>query len=288
MSARAISSGTISFGLVNIPVKVYAANESSARISFNQLHKKCRTRIKQQLFCPTDNETVSRDEIVKGYEFAKDQYVIFSEEELKAIEEESSKAIEIAEFVPLASVDPLYFESGYYVGPDKGSERAFKLLSVALEESQHAAVARFSSRGRQNLVLLRPLENGLVMQQLRYSDEIRALSEIPIGDADIKDAELQLAKQFISQLSNESFDATKYHDEHKKRLQEIIDRKVKGEEVTYTSPQTPEPRVVDLMEALKASLAKTQAKGAANEERKPPKRAPAREPAAKKAKAGKR
>src|SRR5688500_779566 len=190
MSARAISSGVISFGLVNIPVKLYSASESSSRISFNQLHSKCKGRIKQQLYCPTDEEIVPRDQIVKGFEFAKDQYVVFTEDELRAIEDEASKNIEIAEFVPLATIDPLFFESGYYLGPDKGAERAFRLLSAALAETQHAALAKHVSRGKQSLVLMRPLDKGLVMQPLRYADEVKPLSEIPLGEAEVKDAEL--------------------------------------------------------------------------------------------------
>jgi DNA end-binding protein Ku len=310
MAARAIGSGTISFGLVNIPVKVFSANDSGGRISFNQLHKKCKGRLKQQLFCPTDNEVVAREDIIKGYEFAKDQYVVLSEEELDSLEEESSKAMEIAEFVPLESVDPLFFETGYYLGPDKGAERAYKLLSVALRESKHAAVAKYASRGKQNLVLMRPLGDGLVMQQLRYEDEVKALSEIPLGDAEVKEPELNLAKQFIQQLSVEKFDPSKYSDEYKKRVQDVIDRKVKGETVTFAPAQKAPPQVVDLMEALKASLAKSNSAPVAAEalapvaklkpvavvpdppaeERKGPKRSPNRagEAAEKKAKGTKR
>lgn len=256
MAARAIGSGTISFGLVNIPVKVYAATESAVRISFHQLHDKCKGRLRQQMYCPVDDEVVPRDHIVKGYEFAKDQYVLFSPEELKAIEEESTKQMEISEFVPLSAVDPLYFEAGYFLGPDKGAERPYRLLAKALEESQHAAVARYANRGREDLVLLRPRDGGLVMEQLRYEDELRKQSDVPLGEGEVKGAELQLARQLVSQLSSETFDASKYQDRYRERLQEIIQQKIKGEPVTISTPEAPSPQVIDLMEALKASLAK--------------------------------
>jgi DNA end-binding protein Ku len=288
MAARAIGSGTISFGLVNIPVKVYAATESAVRISFNQLHDKCKSRLRQQMYCPVDDEVVPREHIVKGYEFAKDQYVLFSPEELKAIEEESTKQMEISEFVPLSAVDPLYFENGYYLGPDKGAERPYRLLAKALEESQHAAVARYANRGREDLVLIRPKDGGLVMEQLRYSDELRSMADAPLGTGDVKGAELQLARQLVSQLSSETFDASKYQDRYRNRLREIIEQKIKGEPVTISTPEAPSPQVIDLMEALKASLAKKGGVPPSKETpdvvagRKPPKHAEEKPAAAKK------
>ena len=287
MAARAIGSGTISFGLVNIPVKLYAAAESAAQISFHQLHDKCKSRIKQQLWCPVDEEIVTRDHLVKGYEFARDQYVLFTAEELKALEEASTKAMEITEFVPLSSVDPLYFENGWYLGPDKGADRPYKLLAQALEQAQHAAIAKYSTRGREELVLIRPREGALVMQTLRYADELRPVSEVPIGAGEVKPAELQLAKQFIDQLSTETFDAGKYEDTYRKKLQSVIDAKIAGEPVSIAPAEPPRTQVIDLMEALKASLARRGATPAAEAasaetapatamaERKPPKRAPA-------------
>jgi len=285
MAARAIGSGTISFGLVNIPVKLYAAAESAAQISFNQLHDKCKGRIKQQIWCPVDNEIVPREHLVKGYEFAKDQYVIFTPEELKALEEASTKAMEITEFVPLSKVDPLYFENGWYLGPDKGADRPYKLLAQALDQAQHAAIAKYSTRGREELVLIRPREGALVMQTLRYADELRPVSEVPIGEGQVKPAELQLARQFIDQLSTETFDAGKYEDTYRKKLQAVIDAKIAGEPVSIAPAEPPRTQVIDLMEALKASLARKGAAPAAAApasdeaapvaERKPPKRAPA-------------
>jgi DNA end-binding protein Ku len=288
MAARAIGSGTISFGLVNIPVKLYAAAESAAQISFHQLHDKCKNRIKQQLWCPVDQEVVPRDHIVKGYEFAKDQYVLFTTEELKALEEASTKAMEISEFVPLSSVDPLYFENGWYLGPDKKADRPYKLLAQALEQSQHAAIAKYSTRGREELVMIRPGQGGaLVMQTLRYADELRPASEVPIGEGEVKPAELQLAKQFIEQLSTDTFDPSKYEDTYRQRLQGVIDQKISGEPVQIAPAEPPRTQVIDLMEALKASLARRGAAPAAEAkaapaaateapatDRKPPRRAP--------------
>jgi DNA end-binding protein Ku len=280
MSARAISSGNISFGLVSIPVKLYSTAQPGSGISFNLLHRKCNSRLKQQYICPTDNEIVPREEMVKGYEFSKDQYVIFTEEELKAIEEQSTKAIEITEFVPAEKVDPIYFEGSYYLGPDKGGERAYRLLGEAMRQAKQIAVARYSARGRQSLVMVRPMGNGLVMEQLRYADEVRPQSEVPIPDAELKDAELKLAMQFVSQLATDEFHPENYQDEFRNRLLEIIRQKQEGQAVTVAAPEAPRAQIIDLMEALKASLAQPtkpvsgKQAAAAAEPRKPPKRAP--------------
>lgn len=286
MPARSISTAVVTFGLVNIPVKLFSTGESSSSISFNLIHEKCGGRVKQQYICPKeDGVVVSRDEMVKGYEFAKDQYVLFSEEELKAIEDTASKAIEIVEFVPEEKVDPLYFDRAYYLGPDKGADRAYRLLGEAMRQTGLCAIARFTQRGRQSVVLMRPMDKGLVLTQLKYAEEVRKLDEVPIGEAEVKEAELNLAKQFVNQLAAQDFEPSKYEDGFKKRLQDIIDRKVQGEQVTLSPAEEPRAQVIDLMEALKASLAQqapakasppeeegteAEEKGAA---RKPPKRA---------------
>lgn len=296
-----MSSGTISFGLVNIPVKVFSASESGGKISFNQLHADKKIRLKQQMIDPETGEAVPREKIVKGYEYAKDQYVIVGEDELEKLELATSRAMEITEFVPLATVDPLYFDNGYYLGPDKGAERAYKLLAAALADTQQAAVARYVSRGKQNLILLRPKDGAIVMQQLHYDDEVRKLGDIPIPDASITDAELGLAKQFISALAQPKFDVSKYKDEYREKLRAMLDAKVKGEAVDLTPMPAPQARVVDLMEALKASLARgsvspnagpapvavaaapvAEAPAPEEAERKPPKRAPRSEEVAEK------
>jgi DNA end-binding protein Ku len=276
MSARPLSSGTISFGLVSIPIRLYAAGESKSAISFNLLHGKCKTRLKQQYVCPTDNnEIVPRDQMVKGYEFAKDQYVAFSDEELKAMAEETQKAIEITEFVPVSAVDPVYFDGAYYVGPDRGGEKAFHLLVKAMQQTGRCALAKWAARGKMYLVLIRPASGGLVMQQLLYADEVRSLTEVPVGDAEIKEPELKLAVQLVEQIASDEFHPENYEDEVKKRYQAAIQRKVEGQEV-MAAPEPPRAQIINLMEALKASLAGrgVEAAPAPAEERKPAKRAP--------------
>ncbi len=274
-----MGTGTISFGLVNIPVKVFSATESGGKISFNQLHADKKTRLKQQMYDPETGEIVPREKIVKGYEFAKDQYIVVDEAELEKLELATSRSMDIAEFVPLDQVDPLYFDNGYYLGPDKGAERAYKLLAAALQDAKYAAVAKYVARGKQQLVVFRPLNGAIVMQQLRYADEVKSLSEIPIPDATVTDAELGLAKQFINALAKPQFDITQFKDEYREKLRDLLDKKIKGEAVDLTPAPAPQAKVVDLMEALKASLARNAAPAGAPapaaEERKPPKRSPA-------------
>jgi DNA end-binding protein Ku len=277
MPARALSTATISFGLVSIPVKLFTTGESKASVSFNMLHE-CGTRLKQQYWCPKDERVVPREEIVKGYEFAKGQYVTFTEEELKALDAEASHLIEIREFVPAEQVDPVYFDRSYYLGPDKGGDKPYKLLAEAMRESERVALASYAARGKQYLVLLRPFEDGLVMQQLRYPDEVRSFSEVERGDAKPSEKELSLARKLIDQISSDEFHPEQYEDEVKKRVEEVIARKVEGEEVTYAEAPEPQAKIIDLMEALKASL---ESKGAS--ERVGPKRAASKRSSRKKA-----
>jgi DNA end-binding protein Ku len=219
------------------------------------IHKDCGTRLRQQYVCPSEGEKVERDQIVKGYEFSKDQYVLFTDEELKAVAEETNKTIEIKEFVPITKVDPVYFDKPYYLGPDKGGDRAYRLLSRAMEKAGLVALARYAARGKLYLVMIRPIEDGLVMQQLHYVDEIRPLADIPLGDpAEIKEAEVDLALQLIEQNTSDAFEPDKYEDDVRKRLEEIIQQKVDGQEVTISTPDAPKAQVIDLMDALKASL----------------------------------
>ena len=264
MAARSLSTGTISFGLVTVPIRLYSAGETSAGVSFNMLHGKCNSRLRQQYICPKDEEIVTRDQMVKGYEFAKDQYVVFTEDEIKSMAEESSKTIEIAEFVPISKVDPIYFEGAYYLGPDKGGEKAYKLLTEAMRQTGRCALAKWAARGKGYLVLLRPVDKGLVMQVLHYADEVRSFDEVPVGDAVIRDAEMKLAVQLIEQITAEDFHPENYQDEVRARYHEAIQRKVEGREVTASAPEQPRGQIIDLMEALKASLA---SKGAAKETR---------------------
>jgi DNA end-binding protein Ku len=254
MPARSIGNGTLSFGMVSIPIRMYAAGESASAVSFNLLHEKCKSRLKQQYVCPKDNEIVPRDQMIKGYEFQKEQYVTFTPDELKSMEEESQRAIEITEFVPAAKVDPVYFDGAYYLGPDKGGEKAYKLINEAMKQTGRAALAKWAARGKQYLVMIRPVGNGLVMQQLLYKDEVRPISEVPIGDAELKDSELKLAMQLVEQIASDEFKPENYEDEVRKRYHEAIQRKVEGHEIS-AAPEAPKAQIIDLMEALKASLA---------------------------------
>jgi len=255
MAARSIASVYVSFGLVNIPVRVYSANQTSESVSFHLLHKKCGSRLKQQYICPKDREIVEREDMVKGYEWSKDQYVLFNPEELKALEEDSTKTIAITEFVPQEKVDALYFEKAYYLGPDKGGERAYKLLGEAMKQSGLVGVAQYAARGKAYIVLLRPLGPGLVMQQLRYSEEVRPMNDVPLPEkVEVKDAELKLALQLIEQCVSKTFDPGKYTDSVKERVMGLIQKKVEGQEITLAPSEAPQAQVIDLMEALKASL----------------------------------
>jgi DNA end-binding protein Ku len=276
MPPHSLGSGTISFGLVSIPVRMYTA-ASSANVSFNLLHAKCGSRIKQQTFCPTDNEVVDRASLVRGYEFAKDQYVRVTDDELKALEGEASKVIDIAEFVPLPSVDPIFFEKTYYLGPDKGGDKAYRLLADAMEKGGRVALATFVMRGKESLVLIRSAGGGLMLHTMYFADEVRDFGEIDRGQsAKIKPGEMELALQLIDGLASDEFQPDKYRDEYRHRVLDLINQKVEGKEVTAVGPQVQRAQVIDLMDALKESLAKRVASG----EKKPLAKAKRSEPAA--------
>jgi DNA end-binding protein Ku len=285
MAARSIASLTISFGLVSIPVKLFSATEASKALSFNLLHKGCGSRLKQQYLCLKEEIPVAREDMVKGYEFAKDQYVIFTPEELKAMEEAGTHMAEITEFVPIDSIDPVYFDKAYYLGPDKGGAKPYALLAKALRESERCALGRWAARGKQYIVMIRPVEDGLVMQQLLYADEVRSIKDIEIPPTDVKDAELKLAKQLIDAQASDTFDPAAYRDEVRARVEAAVQKKVEGQEITLLEAPEAGAQVIDLMEALRASLERkavppSKAKAASGEGRKPPKRAQAAEPAA--------
>ena len=272
MSAHAIGSATLSFGLVSVPVKLFSAGESASAISFNWLHKTDGARLKQQYVCSKDGEKVEKDDMVKGYEFTKGQYVIFTPAELKALEERATGAIEIAEFVPRDQVDRVFLEKSYFLGPDKGGERAYRLLAEALKQTGRVAVGQYAARGKQYLISVRPMEGGLVMEQLRYEAEVRSIAEVPIPKADVKKPELQLAVQLVEQAGSPAFRPAAYEDNVRKRVLEQIQQKVEGHEITEEPLEAPKTQIIDLMEALKASL---KGRGGADE-RKPAKRVDAR------------
>jgi DNA end-binding protein Ku len=248
-----MGSAAISFGLVTVPVRIYPAVQSSAGISFHMLHKKDGVRLKQQFICPKDEEVVPRSETVRGYEIAKDKYVIFTDQELKALDEKATNGIEIKEFVPEDSVDPVYFERTYYLGADKGGDKAYSLLADAMKDAGKAALAQYAARGKDYLVLLRSIGNRLMMQQLYHADEVRSVEEVPVPARKSSPAELKLAQQLIDQVSSEKFEPEKYTDEVRKRIEQLIVAKAKGQKIEAPAAR-PKAEVVDLMEALKKSL----------------------------------
>jgi DNA end-binding protein Ku len=256
MAARSMASLTISFGMVAIPVDLYTTTLSSEKISFNLLHAKDGSRLKQQYVCVKEGTVVDRSEIVKGYEFAKNQYVQFTAEEIKALDEAGSDSIDIVEFVPLASVDPLYFDRSYYLAPGKGGGRPYALLATALRETKRCAVGHWASHGRDHMIVLRPMEKAIVMHQLHFAAEVRPIEDIGTVPTEVKEGEIKLARQLIEQQQSDRFDPSMYVDEVKARIEAAIQKKVEGKQVSVslTPARAPTGNVIDLMSALKASL----------------------------------
>jgi DNA end-binding protein Ku len=258
--ATTIWKGHLTFGLISMPVRMFAAARGE-RLSFNQLHKECHSRLKQPLFCPVCNRNVERSEIVKGYEYEKDQYVLFSEEELDKIEPPSAKVMEILEFVKLSEMDPLYFDSSYYVSPEDAGTKAYQLLMKAMEESGYGAIAKLTMHQREHIVIVRPGTKGMTLHTMFYSNEIRAAESVPTDKTEIKDQEKKLAQQLIESLAA-PFDPQKYRDSYQENLKAMIAAKLKGQQVTEVAQPHLAP-VIDLMEALKKSLAEKQTPAAA-------------------------
>jgi DNA end-binding protein Ku len=278
MAVRSLASLTISFGLVSIPVKVHTATQGAATPRFHLLHKKDGSRLKEQYVCVKENKVVGRDEIVKGYEFAKGRYVMFNDKELKALEELGTHTIELEEFVPLESVDPVYFDRTYYLTPDKGGAKPYTLFVKALRDSARCAVGRWASRGRDHVVVLRALGSALALQQLHFATEVRPASELRVTEATVREPELKLARQLIDQRTVARFDPAAYSDHVSARIQAAIKRKVEGEEFSVTEPRPPRggDNVIDLMAALRASLERNKRKpgqSLRSGERRPPRRA---------------
>lgn len=285
MPARATSSATISFGLVSIPVKVYTATQSKS-LRFNMLDGRDKSRIKQQYVNASSGEPVPREEIVKGYEYARGQYVVLAEEELKALEQKTNQAIEIEEFVPIERVDPLYFEKSNLLGPDKGGQKAYRLLNEAMTLMGVVAIGRYATRGKQQLVLIRPTPLGLMMQTLFYADEVRGFDEVDMGDElELRDSELELAQQLIKQLSKETFDAGRYEDEYRQKVLAAVEQKIAGEDVVIQPKEEAKEQIIDLVAALKASIAAKGESEPADEEADEPAAARERKPAQLKAQA---
>jgi DNA end-binding protein Ku len=269
MAARPIANGNISFGLVSIPVKLFSAARSKS-VSFNLLHQKDNSRIQQKIYCPVDDAIIDRSELVRGYEIEKGRFVVFTDEELKNLEASGSDhAIEITEFLPLSEVDPLYFEESYFLESDHGAGKAYRLLTDAMASSERVALGRYTMRGKEHLVLLRPYAKGLMLHTLYYADEVKAADEFDrsLNEA-TKEAELTLAKRLIDDLTQQKFDPSQYHDTYRERVIQAAQQKVAGEEVTAAPKPAERGQVIDLMAALKASLEKRSAasrKSAASE-----------------------
>ena len=265
MAARSIASLSLSFGLVNIPVKLYSATESSSTVRFNLLAQDG-SRLKQQYVSEKTGKVVERSEMVKGYEFEKDHFVLFTPEELKALDEAASHVIDIVAFVPEKSVDPIYYDKAYFLAPDKRGGKPYALLGAAMRESGRCALARWSWKAKQYVVQIRAAEDGLVLQQLLYADEVRSLKDLGIEHAEVSKAELALAMQLIDQITQDEYDPTQFKDEEKARVLAAIDQKIAGQQVV-ASARDDQPaagaQVIDLMEALRASLGPRGAKGAA-------------------------
>lgn len=264
MTARATASACISFGMVAIPVKLYTAVSSTSAIRFKQLGPGGE-RLKQQYVDP-DGNVVERSEMLKGYEFAKGKFVVFEPSEIKALEAQADQSVQIAEFVPMASIDAVHLDKAYYLAPERGGERPYALLAEAMRRAGLCGIARYAARGKQYLVALRAVEDGIVMQTIHYAHEVRSFAEVPLdGLPEPAEAELAMATQLIETLAHDTFDPSKYQDEVRERVEALIDQKIAGEEITMPEPaQTPAGQVVDLMAALKASMGQAD-EGAANE-----------------------
>ncbi len=255
-SSRPIASLTISFGLVAIPVKVYSATVASERISFHLLRKSDGSRVREQYVAVNDGKLVDRSDMVKGYEFAKGKHVIFTQEELKVLEDTTSSTLEIRQFVPLESVDPVYFMATYYLLPDKGGAKPYALLSHALREESRCAVGKWTSRGKEHVIIIRSIEDGLALHQLHFKSEVRELKDFGRDTTRVSDPEVKLARQLINQLAVRRFEPDEFVDEHRARVNAEIKKKVQGKEISTAEPQVGKraDNVINLMDALKASL----------------------------------
>src|SRR5437588_4703348 len=252
---RAIWSGAISFGLVNVPIKLFTAT-SQKDVRFHQLHDKDGARIQQKRVCSKDGEEIPLEQIVKGYEVSRDRYVVITPEELEALDPKASRTVDILDFVDLEEIDPVYYDSSYYMVPDKGATKAYALLLEAMRKSKKVAIARVVLRQKQHLVALRPLRNALSMETMLYADEVVSpdtLEGLP-EDVEVTDRELAMAQQLIDSLADD-FKPERYRDDYRERVMDLIERKAEGQEIVVNEEEEEQAPVVDLMAALEASLA---------------------------------
>jgi DNA end-binding protein Ku len=256
MPPRSISTASVTFGLVSIPVRLFPAT-SSKSVAFHLLHAKDQSRIQQKIYCPKEDKIVDRSELVRGYEVEKDRYVTFTDDELKQLEAQNDRAIEITEFIPVTEVDPVYFENSYLLGCEPTSAKAYHLLQEAMTKEGKVGVAKFTMRGKERLVLLRPYDKGLMLHTMYYNDEIRAFGEIDHGaNAPVKESELELAQRLLADLTQKKFEPDQFKDNYRERVIEAAERKLAGHELTEPSPEVSHGKVIDLMSALKESLKK--------------------------------
>ncbi len=257
MAARPVAAGSISFGLVSIPVKLFTATRPKS-VSFNLLHAKDKSRIQQRIYCPVDDKIIDRSELIRGFEVEKGVYVTFTDDELEKLEAHEDHAIDITEFVPLAQVDPIFFENAYHLACAPESARAYRLLADSMTQSQRVGLAHFTMRNKEHLVIIRPYEAGLMLHTMYYGDEIVAATELDRGqNAKTNERELELAKRLIDDLTAKKFDPSKYHDNYRERVLEAAQQKVQGQEaISAAAPEERKAKVIDLMSALKASLEK--------------------------------
>jgi DNA end-binding protein Ku len=250
--AASVWKGHLTFGMVSFPVRLFSAARSET-VSFNMLHKDDHSRIRQVTYCQAEDKPISRSETVKGYEYEKDHYVVIDDEDIRKVAPKTAKVMEILEFVKADQVDPIYLESSYYVAPDEGGEKAYALLFEALKQSQFYALAKVAMHNREHIIVLRPGAKGILSHTMYYQDEIRQVDEFRTDTSLVKEKELAMAKMLISSLEAD-FEPQKYHDEYRDNLQQMIEAKIEGKKIV----ETPTPQVapvIDIMEALKKSLA---------------------------------
>jgi DNA end-binding protein Ku len=255
--ASSVWTGYLTFGLISMPVRLFSGARGE-RVSFHMLHRPDHVRVKQQLICPEEEVVVDRSETVKGYEYRKGEYVIIEPDEIKKIEPKTAKAMEILEFVKTDEVDPIYFETSYYLMPEEAGRRPYALLARALEETGHLGIAKLTMHNREYTVILRPHEGGIMLHTMYYENEVRRLDNFGAPDVDVKEAEVKVAHQLIQALSAK-FEPEKYHDTFEDNLRELIKARLEGKEVTPVAKPKMAP-VTDLMAALKQSLASMEGK----------------------------
>ncbi len=260
MALRPLRNATISFGLVSIPVRFYTATKSED-IHFHLLHESCGSRVNRKWWCPHHEKIVASDELIRGYEISKNKYVTITDAEMETLETDDNRALEIAEFVDLHQIDPVFFEKAYFLGPAAGGGKTYRLLSQAMKKQDKVAVARWVSNGKQQMVVLRPYEKGLILHTMYYADEVRDFGAIDLEESPVRDKEVQLAEMLINELTEKTFDPLEFKDDYRHRLLERIRAKSKGKTIEPEEKEEEEGgEVIDIMEALRRSLEKGRAK----------------------------